>query len=162
MKGFVVTGGASGIGAVIARAADAAGFRVGILDRTSDASGNLVDELQHAKMLLADVCDEAAVAEALMRFGDVDVLVNNAGILRTGPLLEHSAENFRQVLDVNLTAVFIAAQAAARQMYDRHGGVIINIASINGIHPSPNSGAYTAAKAGVMALTQQMSLEWGQ
>ena len=102
------------------------------------------------------------MAAAVRRLGAVDVLVNNAGILRTGPLLDHSADDFRLVMDVNLTGAFIAAQAAARYMRDHDGGVIINISSINGLHPSPNCGAYVAAKAGLIGLTQQMSIEWGQ
>ena len=91
-----------------------------------------------------------------------DVLVNNAGILRTGPLMDHDPADFRLVMDVNLNGVFIVAQAVARGMRERGGGAIINMSSINGIHPSPNCGAYVAAKAGVIGLTQQMSIEWGE
>ncbi len=162
MQGLIVTGGASGIGAVIAQQADLTGYRVGVLDLDQAAVEDTVAGLVNGVALLADVCDELAVAEAMEQFGEVHVLVNNAGILRTGPLLDHSPADFRRVIEVNLNAVFFAGQAAARRMRDAGGGVILNMASINGIHPSPNSGAYAAAKAGVMALTQQMSVEWGQ
>ena len=91
----------------------------------------------------------------------MDALVNNAGILRTGPLIDHDPADFRLVLDVNLGGVFVVAQACAKIMR-AGGGVIVNLASINGIHPSPNCGAYAAAKAGVMALTEHMSIEWGE
>jgi NAD(P)-dependent dehydrogenase (short-subunit alcohol dehydrogenase family) len=103
------------------------------------------------------------VEEVLDRLGEPPaVLINNAGILRTGPLIDHPVGRFREVIDVNLTAVFIVAQAAARRMRPAGGGCIINMASINGIHPSLSCGAYPAAKAGVMVMTQQMALEWGE
>ena len=80
--------------------------------------------------------------------------------MRTGPLIDHSAADFRLVLNVNLAGVFITGQSAARRMKDHGGGSIINYASINALHPSPNCGAYAAAKGGVITLTQHMSLEW--
>ena len=118
--------------------------------------------MQAGVPLVCNVREPAQVAHAVEELGAVDVLVNNAGILRTGPLIDHDPEDFRLVMDINLNAVFIVAQAAARVMRETDGGSIINLASINGIHPSPNCGAYTAAKGGVMALTQHMSIEWGQ
>lgn len=159
MSRMLITGAGGGIGAAIAQRALAAGYDVGVLDaapevHTGTDRSNLV-------YLSADVTDAVAVEAALEQFGAVDVVVNNAGILRTGPLLEHSPDDFRRVMDVNLTGAFIVAQAAARRMLTT-GGVILNMSSINGIHPSPNCGAYVAAKAGLMALTQQMSIEWGQ
>ncbi len=165
MKSLLVTGGGNGLGAGIATAAAAAGYRVGILDNDLAAAETLAASLPSAVALQADVCDADQVALAVGRFaaqGGLDVLVNNAGILRTGPLIDHSVADFRLVMDVNLNAVFVVAQAAARVMRDAGGGVIVNLASINGIHPSPNCGAYAAAKGGVLALTQHMSLEWGQ
>lgn len=162
MQTLLVTGGANGLGAAVARAADAAGFRVGVLDVSFAAAEKVAAELANGVALEADVCDVGSVERALDQLGCVNVLVNNAGILRTGPLIDHSPEDFRLVLDVNLNGVFIVAQAAAKRMRDNDGGSIINLASINGIHPSPSCGAYAAAKAGVMGLTQQMSIEWGQ
>ena len=161
MKNMFVTGAANGLGARVAERAVEQGYRVGLFDLNSDATGSLADKLSNAVALTGDVCDQASVEAAIDAFGTVDVLVNNAGILRTDPLMEHSVEDFRLVIDVNLNGVFVAAQAAARRMRTG-GGVIINLASINGIHPSPNCGAYAAAKAGVIGLTQHMSLEWGQ
>ncbi len=162
MRTLLVTGGGSGIGAAIARAADDAGYRVGVMDVETKAADALAESLKNGVGLGADVADADQVAAAVADLGAVDVLVNNAGVLATGPLIDHDPADFRRVIDINLTAVFIAAQAAARCMRDAGGGSIVNIASINGIHPSPNCGAYTAAKAGVMGLTQQMSVEWGE
>ncbi len=161
MKNLLVTGGANGIGAEIARRADQAGYRVGVLDLNADEVETTANGLSNGVALIGDVTDVDRVAELISEFGNVDVLVNNAGILRTDALIDHTPEDFRLVMDVNLNAVFIVGQAAARTMLD-NGGVIINMASINAIHPSPNTGAYVAAKAGVMALTQQMSVEWGE
>lgn len=161
MKSLLVTGAAHGIGAAIATAADAAGYRVGVLDLSEADCQSVVDGLRNGVALGADVCDQDSIARALATFGCPDVLVNNAGILRTGPLMDHAFEDFRRVMDVNLNGVFAVSQLCARQMRDAEGGCIINLASINAIHPSPNCGAYAAAKAGVMGLTQHMSIEWG-
>ena len=163
MKTMLVTGAAHGLGAAIAKAADAAGYRVGVLDLVLDDCLAVAGELASGVALAADVCDPQSVAAALAELGEApDVLVNNAGILRTGPLIDHTPEDFRLVMDVNLNGVFIVAQAVAKGMRARGGGAIINMSSINGIHPSPNCGAYVAAKAGVIGLTQQMSIEWGE
>ena len=161
MKTMLVTGAAHGLGAAIAQAADAAGYRVGVLDLQLAESQAVAGSLGNAVALAADVRDPDSVRAALDQLGALDVLVNNAGILRTGPLIDHDPDDFRLVMDVNLNGVFITAQAAAQRMRDS-GGVIINLSSINGIHPSPNCGAYVAAKAGVIGLTQQMSIEWGE
>jgi NAD(P)-dependent dehydrogenase (short-subunit alcohol dehydrogenase family) len=160
-RSMLITGAGAGIGAAIARAANAAGYRLGVMDADEKRAREVADTLEDAVPLTGDVRDAADMAAAVRRLGDVDVLVNNAGILRTGPLIDHSPDDFRLVMDVNLNGAFIASQAAARRMRDMGGGSIINIASINGIHPSPNCGAYVAAKSGLIGLTQQMSIEWG-
>ena len=160
MKTMLVTGGANGLGACISAHADRVGYRVGVLDL--HGAEEVAGTLTNGVALTADVCDVASVEAALDALGSVDVLVNNAGILRTGPLIDHDPEDFRRVIDVNLNGVFVVAQACGKRMRDSGGGAIINLASINGIHPSPNCGAYAAAKSGVMGLTQQMSVEWGE
>jgi NAD(P)-dependent dehydrogenase (short-subunit alcohol dehydrogenase family) len=112
---------------------------------------------------VVDVADEAGVDLAFDAFGAVpDLLVNNAGIVRFGPLLELGLGDWQAVLDVNLTGTFICARAAARRMVAAGtGGVIVNITSMNGVAPGPNAGAYGATKSAVALLTQQMALEWG-
>jgi NAD(P)-dependent dehydrogenase (short-subunit alcohol dehydrogenase family) len=149
-RSLLVTGGARGIGAEIATAARAAGYRVAALD--VDPSADLV----------ASTTDEAAVEAALDRFGTPDVVVNNAGIVRFGPLLDLSVDDWRAVVDVNMTGTFIVARAAARRMAaDGVRGAIVNITSMNGVAPGPGAGAYGATKAAVALLTQQMAIEWG-
>lgn len=155
-RSVVVTGAASGIGAQIARVAARDGWRVGVLDR-DDAVEAVAADIG-AVALRASVTEEAEIDAALTRFGALDALVNCAGIVRFGPLLEVSLADWQAVVDVNLTGTFVVARAAATRM--TMGGAIVNIGSMNGIAPGPGSGAYGATKAAVHLLTQQMALEW--
>ncbi len=162
MKTALITGAAHGLGACMAEHAARNGFKVGVLDLNIDEAAEVADRIDGIA-LAADVTDADAVEAALDTLGQApDLLINNAGILRTGPLMEHSVADFRLVIDVNLNSIFIVGQAAARRMKDNGGGVIINLASINAINPSTLCGAYATAKAGVMCLTRQMAMEWGE
>jgi NAD(P)-dependent dehydrogenase (short-subunit alcohol dehydrogenase family) len=120
MKSALVTGAAGGLGAAIARRLAQEGYRVAIVD-TDDAAGRAqASRLPEAVSFAADVTDEAAIEAVLDAFGDIpDVLVNNAGIVRFGPILTHSVAEFRKVIDVNLTGTFIVTQAVARRMVPR-------------------------------------------
>lgn len=162
MKQAIVTGAGQGIGAAVAEALAGAGYRVGVLDRAAEAAEAVAASLPEAVALTADISDEASARAALERFGDApDVLVNNAGIVRFGPLAELTVEDWRAVVDVNLTGCFVMARAAALGMIAKGSGAIVNVTSMNGVAPGPNAGAYGASKAGVALLTQQMALEWG-
>ena len=109
-----------------------------------------------------DVSDEAAVNAVLEQLQQVpDVLVNNAGIVRFGPLLDQSLDAFKEAVNVNLIGTFVVARAVGRGMLKRGSGVVINMSSINATHPAPGSGAYPATKAAIVSLTQHMALEWG-
>jgi NAD(P)-dependent dehydrogenase (short-subunit alcohol dehydrogenase family) len=158
----IVTGAAAGLGARIAERCAADGYRVGVLDLSRELTEARAAAIAGATALVADVTDESAVEAALDAFGDVpDLLVNNAGIVRFGPLLDLAATDWRAVVDVNLTGTFVVARAAARRMVARGHGSILNVTSMNGVAPGPNAGAYGSTKAGVALLTQQMALEWG-
>ena len=162
-RSLIVTGAAAGIGAEIARAAATAGYRVGALDVDGPGAQRTAAEVTGAVALRASVSDEAQIEAALDAFGPApDVVVNNAGIVRFGPLLEQDAEDFRAVVDVNLVGTFLCGRAAARRMAAAGGGRIVNVASMNGIVPGPNAGAYASTKAGIIMLTQQMALEWSR
>ena len=138
------------------------GYRVGVLDLDLDEAQAIAEPIGGVA-LAADVSDPVQVEAAVERLGETPkVLINNAGILRTGPLLEHAVDDFRHVLEVNLLSVFVVSQIVARRMKDNGGGAIVNMASINAINPSTSCGAYAAAKAGVVSLTRQMSMEWGE
>jgi NAD(P)-dependent dehydrogenase (short-subunit alcohol dehydrogenase family) len=160
MKKAIVTGGAGDIGRAIAKRLAAEGWQVGLLDIGGEALQRGAAELG-ATPLASSVTDEASVEAALTAFGAPDLIVNNAGIGRFGPLLELSLADFRSVVEVNLIGAFITARAAARHMAKRGSGVIINITSINALTTGPNSGGYPAAKAGLAKLTEQMAQEWG-
>ncbi len=157
-----VTGAANGIGADIAAALQERGYRIGIVDRDAAAVEARCAELDGAVPLPCDVTDEAAVAAAFDAFGDVpDLVVNNAGVVRFGPLAEQSVEDFRTVIAVNLTGVYIVTREAVRRMQDRGSGHVIALTSINAYSPGPGSGAYPASKCAVKQLMKQFALEYG-
>jgi NAD(P)-dependent dehydrogenase (short-subunit alcohol dehydrogenase family) len=165
----VVTGAGNGLGAAIARAAAAAGWGVGVLDRDRDAAARTAAAIgDRAVALTADTTAEAEVDGALDRFAEAtgrsapDGLVANAGIVRFGPLASLAVEDWRAVVDVNLTGTFVTARAVARRMMAAGtGGSLVTVTSMNGVAPGPNAGAYGATKAGIALLTRQMALEWG-
>tara|TARA_B100001559_G_scaffold292525_1_gene272954 strand:+ start:773 stop:1546 length:774 start_codon:yes stop_codon:yes gene_type:complete len=163
MKSLIVTGGASGLGRSIAQCASLAGYRVGVLDVDSDALEECASLIQGAIPLVASVTSVDEVSAAVVEFGQIpDIWVNNAGIVRFAPLLELSVDDWKAVIDVNLTGTFICSTIVAEAMAQRGSGSIVNITSINGISAGTNSGAYGATKSAISLLTQQMALEWGK
>ena len=162
MKSALVTGAGGGLGAAIARRLAQDGYRLAIVDTDAAGARAQADALPAATAFAADVTDEAAIDSLLDAFGAVpDVLVNNAGIVRFGPLLDHSVADFRKVMDVNVVGTFIVSRAVGRRMVKRGSGAIINITSLNAVAPSPDAGAYPASKAAVALLTQHFALALG-
>jgi NAD(P)-dependent dehydrogenase (short-subunit alcohol dehydrogenase family) len=162
MKLALVTGAGAGLGAAIARHLAQNAYRLVLVDRDRTGLAEMERELPRARALQADVCDESAIERLLDGLGEVpDALVNNAGIVRFGPLLEHPIEDFRAVVDVNLVGTFIMARAVGRRMAARGSGAIVNITSLNAVAPSPDAGAYPATKAAVALLTQHLALVLG-
>ncbi len=150
----IVTGGLQGIGAAIARRLEGSGATVRVWDLA-------------AKKDPVDVSDAAAVeratAKALAELGQIDVLVNNAGIAGlNAPTAEYPVEEWERVLRVNLTSQFLCCRALAPHMVKRKYGRIVNIASIAGKEGNPNAVAYSASKAGVIALTKSLGKELAQ
>jgi len=163
---ILVTGGARGIGEAICRMADDRGMAVGVLDVDGDGARRVAAALQAGVPLEASTNDESRVLAAFDRFAaltgaDPDVVVNNAGIVRFGPLAELSAEDWRATVDVNLTGTFLVARTAAVRMAARGSGSIVNLTSINGVSPGPYAGAYGSTKAAIALLTAQMAIEFG-
>ncbi|WP_242411399.1 SDR family oxidoreductase [Burkholderia sp. A1] len=161
----VVTGGAQGIGRAIARGLAEAGATVVIADRDAALGQHAADEIGGGFVQL-DVTDSASVDAAfdavVARHGRLDVLVNNAGVVRNAPALDTDDAAWRAVLAVNLDGVFYCARSAARHMLPRRSGRIVNIASMSGSivnKPQPQA-SYNASKAGVIHLTRSLAAEW--
>jgi meso-butanediol dehydrogenase/(S,S)-butanediol dehydrogenase/diacetyl reductase len=163
-KRVVITGGASGIGAATAARFLEEGSQVCVLDRDAAACDHVKRELPAlGEAIIADVTDlmqvEAAFAEAIRLMDGVDVLINNAGISIRHKFLDITPEEWERVMAVNLTGVFYVAQTAARHMWERGSGVILQTASTNGVMGYPYYADYNATKAGVIELTRSMALE---
>ena len=165
----VITGAGGGIGTMMATCFASAGARLTVLDRDLAAcertAGALAKHGSEARAFQCDVADPGSVATAAERanavFGPADVLVNNAGLLRPGPLATLAPDEWNAMLAVNLTGYFLCAQAFGRAMLARGKGAIVHVASIAARHPQPFSGAYSVSKAGVVMLSEQLALEWG-
>ncbi len=164
-RNAVVTGGAAGIGFAIAKRLSASGARVSLWDRNAEALVEARDSFGGgAHSAATDVADETSVNAArdstLAAFGRVDVLVCSAGI--TGPNVttwDYPLADWKQVLDINLTGVFLCNKAWLAHMRANDYGRIVNIASIAGKEGNPNASAYSASKAGVIALTKSLGKE---
>jgi meso-butanediol dehydrogenase/(S,S)-butanediol dehydrogenase/diacetyl reductase len=163
-KRVLITGGASGIGAATAARFLEEGSSVCVLDRDAKANDKIQQRLPGlAGALTADVSNlknvEDAFDDAVRIMGGVDVLINNAGISIRHDFLKITPEEWGKVIAVNLTGVFYMAQTAARHMWERDGGVILQTASTNGFVGQPYYADYNATKAGVIELTRTMALE---
>lgn len=160
MKSIIITGASSGIGRETAEYFLAHGWRVGLIARRADTLAEVVHE--KAVHLPCDVTDEAAVDAAFAAFGQLDVLFNNAGMFGPQTTIDQiSLEDWKQVIDVNLTGMFLCARAAFRQMRNQtpQGGRIINNGSISAYTPREGSICYTTTKHGVSGLTKTLSLD---
>ncbi len=168
-RACVVTGAGSGIGAGIARAFAAVGAHVALVDRNLVAAEAIAAELRAtgatALAIGCDVADERSVAHAAettrAAIGPVAVLVNNAGLLRAGPLETVSLDDWNQAIAVNLTGYLLCARAFGRDMLAAGKGSLVHVASISAINPQTNSGSYSSSKAGVLLLSRQLAAEWG-
>jgi meso-butanediol dehydrogenase / (S,S)-butanediol dehydrogenase / diacetyl reductase len=163
-KRVLITGGASGIGAATAARFLEEGSAVCVLDRDSKAREQIRQKLPDlAGTVDADVSSlkqvQTAFDDAVRLMGGVDVLINNAGISIRHDFLKITPEEWDKVIAVNLTGVFYMAQTAARHMWERDGGIILQTASTNGIMGYPYYADYNASKAGVIELTRSMALE---
>lgn len=167
-KVVLITGAAGGIGAGLARGFAAAGARLVLADlndKVHQVAASFRDAGADASSLVFDVTDEVAITgafvEIMQRYGRIDVVINNAGVLVRKPLLELTRQEWQKVIDTDLTACFLVAQQAARIMVKQGSGRIINMGSIMNHVSRPNLVPYVAAKGGVSALTRALSADLG-
>ena len=168
-KTALVTGGAYGIGFAIAQALAGAGAKIAFNCRSqSNLDKALADYKAQgidARGYIADVTDEAQVKELISKIeadlGGVDILVNNAGVIKRIPMTEMSAEEFRQVVDIDLVGPFICAKAVIPGMIQKGQGKIINICSMMSELGRETVSAYAAAKGGLKMLTRNICSEYG-
>jgi 2,3-dihydro-2,3-dihydroxybenzoate dehydrogenase len=166
-RAVVVTGAAQGIGKAIALAFDREGADLAVADLNLPKLQGTVDEIKakggKALALRTDVRNPQEVGELVRRtmeaYGKIDVLVNNAGVLRAAPFMNLTEEDWDVTLGSNLKGVFLCSQAVAKEMIPKKSGRIINLASNAGKVPRMNNAAYCASKAGVILLTQVIALE---
>ncbi len=169
-KSVLITGGGTGIGKAAARRFFAAGANVILNGRRADVVAAAAKEIDPSGKNVVVVAGDIAnpetarrmVRTAVERFGGVDILINNAGIFKPTPFLDHSEADLNSYLDVILKGTFFAAQAAIPEMKKRGQGAIVNVGSMwatQAIGATP-SAAYSAAKAGVHALTHNLALEF--
>ncbi len=161
-KNTVVTGAARGIGLAIATLFTQEGARVMLADIDTTAVETAAGQLgQHA--LAVDVTQRSEVdrmiATATENFGSVDVLVNNAGIFRSAPLLSVAENEFDRIMAVNIKSALFGIQAVAPQMMARRNGSIVNVASVAAVLGSPGALAYCVSKAGLVQLTNVAAIE---
>jgi NAD(P)-dependent dehydrogenase (short-subunit alcohol dehydrogenase family) len=163
----VVTGASSGIGRATAELLAARGARVAVFSRSADRLRDLV--ARHEERMLAvtgDVADPDAIERLFRtceeRFGDCDLLVNNAGMIDPKPLIDTTPEQWDRMFAVNVRGVYLASRRALRPMMAKRAGAIVNVASISGVlgpEKFPGFVSYNASKAAVIAMTEAMAVE---
>ncbi len=169
-KVALVTGAGRGLGLAITRALLNAGAAVVVAGRNGAALDAVVEEAatrgQRAFAQVVDVASaasvEALVEAAIAEFGRIDILVNNAGVLSTVPFLEQEPEDWDRIVSTNLGGTFLVTRAVGRHMVAQGGGKVVNIASNFALNGVPHHAAYSASKAGVIAITKSLAVEWAR
>lgn len=169
-KAAIVTGAGRGLGRAMAQALVDAGAAVTVAARTSGELDTFVAQAKaaggQAVACPADVTDEAAVERMVQAtvetFGRVDILVNNSGIVATTPLLDQPPAEWDKVIATNLRGTYLATRAAGRHLVAQGSGKVINIASNFALQGVAGHAAYAASKAGVIAFTRTMAIEWAR
>ncbi len=165
MRTIIITGGSRGIGAACVRAFAQAGWRVAFLYHTSETEAKALVTATGALALKADVSSSRQVNEAVQKaqaaFHHIDALVNNAGVSLTGLLQDTTDEQWRSIMDINLTGAFYATRAVLPGMISLGTGRIVNISSIWGLVGGSMEVTYSAAKAGLLGFTKALAQEVG-
>jgi 3-oxoacyl-[acyl-carrier protein] reductase len=160
-KVALVTGGSRGIGRAIALELGRAGATVVVGYHSGQSEAEDVAAAAGGRAVQADVSDPESARTLVEEAGELDILVNNAGITRDGLIARMSDEDWRDVIETNLSSMFYTCRAAARPMMKRRAGAIVNVSSIVGVHGNPGQTNYAAAKAGIIGLTKSLARELG-
>lgn len=165
----LVTGASAGLGAAIAVALAEAGADVAAHgnSRTPDSTCQSIERTgRRALPVLGNLADKAVpeqlISQTLAHFGQLDILINNAGTIRRAPAVDYSEEDWATVIEVNLSSVFRLSQLAGRHMIERGSGKIVNIASLLSFQGGVTVPAYAASKGGVAQLTKALANEWAK
>jgi 3-oxoacyl-[acyl-carrier protein] reductase len=157
----LVTGASRGIGRAIAKELAAAGAEVVIGYRSGQEEADALASELGARAIQADVASPDEAKRLVEEAGDVDVLVNNAGLTRDGLLARMSDDDWRTVIDTNLSSVFYTCRAVTRPMMKKRRGAIVNISSVVGVHGNWGQANYAASKAGIIGFTKSLARELG-
>jgi 3-oxoacyl-[acyl-carrier protein] reductase len=160
-KTALVTGASRGIGRAIATELAAAGASVVIGYRTGEEEAEALAAELGARAVRADVSNAEEAAHLVAEAGNVDILVNNAGLTRDGLLARMSDDDWRTVIETNLSSVFYTCRAVCRPMMKKRAGSIVNISSIVGVHGNWGQTNYAASKAGIIGFTKSLARELG-
>ena len=160
-KTALVTGGSRGIGRAIAVELGKAGASVVVGYHSGAEDAEAVASELGGRAIQADVSDPADAQRLVEEVGDLDILVNNAGLTRDTLLARMSDDDWRAVLETNLSAVFYTCRAVARPMMKRRGGAIVNVSSIVGLRGNMGQTNYAASKAGIIGFTKSLARELG-
>lgn len=170
-KVAIVTGGGRGLGRVFSHALGEQGANVVVASRKSEDLAETVNQAAKAGYKAAacvtDVTSEDSVQNLIdftvEKFGGVDIVVNNSGVVLTTPLIDQTVEEWESVIDTNLRGMFLVTRAAGRQLIEQgRGGKVINIASNFGLKGIPNHVTYSTSKAGVVGFTRSAAIEWAR
>ena len=160
-KTALVTGASRGIGKAIALELGRAGAAVTVGYRGGEEEAEAVAQEIGGRAVRADVADADQARSLVGEAGDLDLLVNNAGVTKDGLLARMPDEDWRTVMETNLSAMFFTCRAAARGMMKRRAGSIVNVSSIVGLRGNPGQTNYAAAKAGIIGFTKALARELG-
>ncbi|MDX6543603.1 MAG: 3-oxoacyl-[acyl-carrier protein] reductase [Gaiellaceae bacterium] len=160
-KQALVTGGSRGIGAAIARELSSAGASVVVGYRSGQDEAEAVAGEIGGRAVQADVSNAEDAKRLVEETGDLDILVNNAGTTRDGVLARMTDDDWRAVIETNLSSVFYTCRAVSRGMMKRRAGAIVNLSSIVGIHGNWGQTNYAASKAGIIGFTKSLAQELG-
>jgi 2-deoxy-D-gluconate 3-dehydrogenase len=169
-KAALVTGAGRGLGRAFATALAEAGAAVALVGRTESSLREAAAEIEaaggRALALTGDVTDEGSVAAMVARtvdaFGQLDILVNNSGVLHNASVLETSLDDWQRVIATNLTGPFLCCRAAGPHLFEQEGAKVVNVASMFGRRGVPTLASYCASKAALANFTATLALEWAR